>query len=300
MSGQLMSYLKKQITLLERCKMKWYKHKTGSHDDPDISDAWDRFGESAYNVFFILLEIYGEEYNHRDQENYIIFSQRFVARKLRKRWTKVEPILNYYQTKNRLSYFLVEKSIRLRVEDFVDITSNWTKRKNKQPTEAPTEAPTAIDSDTDTDTDIYNTYSLSNNSKGSYKDNNSLIADDLTLVYGPGVQESDLDEDEQKLLSYFQQNRIHVIAENGEAEWQTWHDAIKHPLSIIRLICKRYKDLKCKGEDCDESIVNTLKNIEQRHINDPILRPWPTLQTWLNGNLKKYQANKKRAASYER
>jgi len=51
--------------------MEWLKHSTSSHDDPDISDAMDEFGDAGYTVFFIILEIYGQEFNHANIDGWI-------------------------------------------------------------------------------------------------------------------------------------------------------------------------------------------------------------------------------------
>ena len=126
--------------------MKWFKHSTDSHDDPDVSDAMDEFGDAGYSVFFIILEIYGREFNQLS-DGWLSVSQAFVRRKLRKSWTKAEQILNFYQTKNRIYYETDGKQVRIKVPKFSKKASNWVKREqNKKqalPTEAPTEAPTA-------------------------------------------------------------------------------------------------------------------------------------------------------------
>ena len=126
--------------------MKWFKHSTDSHDDPDVSDAIDEFGDAGYSVFFIILEIYGQEFNQLS-DGWLGISQTFLRRKLRKSWTKVEQILNFYQTKNRIFYETDGRQVRIKIPKFIDISSNWTKRpkakKETLPTEAPTEVPTA-------------------------------------------------------------------------------------------------------------------------------------------------------------
>lgn len=124
--------------------MEWFKHKTASHDDPDISDCEDIYGDAGYSIFFKLLEVYGQEFNHLD-DGWLDVSQTFVRRKLRKTWTKVEQVLNFYQGKNRLCYTAEHGRLKYKVPNFIDIASNWTKRKPEAPTEVPTEAPTAIE-----------------------------------------------------------------------------------------------------------------------------------------------------------
>lgn len=122
--------------------MKWFQHRTCSHDDPDISDAWDELGDFGYLGFFVILEVYGEEFSHIDSEGFIDISKTFLRRKLRKSWTKVELLLNFYSKRNRIESKINGKRILINIPNFIDVASNWTKRP---PTEAPTEVPTAIE-----------------------------------------------------------------------------------------------------------------------------------------------------------
>ena len=128
--------------------MEWFKHKTASIDDPDIIEAEDRFGESGYNVFFKILEVYGDEFKKVGKDGNLRISKRVVGRKLRKRWSRVELILKYYQTKLRIFSTTDETDenyVFINIPDFIALASNWTRRPKKEPTEAPTEAPTAIE-----------------------------------------------------------------------------------------------------------------------------------------------------------
>jgi len=120
--------------------MEWYKHSTGSHDDPDISDAWDELGDFGYVGFFIILEIYGQEYSHRNSEDFITISHTFLRRKLRKSWEKVQLLLNFFQKRNRIISKNDGSDIMIKVPKFIALASNWTRRP---PTEEPTEEPTA-------------------------------------------------------------------------------------------------------------------------------------------------------------
>jgi len=122
--------------------MEWFKHQTCSHDDPDISDAWDEYGDAAYVVFFVILEIYGQEYNHTE-DGWLDISKRFLTRKLRKSWTKAEQVLSIYQGKGRIEFKENGTRVKIKCHKFIDIASNWTKRHADKPTEVPTEVPTA-------------------------------------------------------------------------------------------------------------------------------------------------------------
>jgi len=115
--------------------MKWFKHSTDSHDDPDISDAMDEFGQVGYSAFFILLEIYGKEFNHLDKDGWLTLSRRFVARKLRISSTKVEKLLNFYSERQRIAFKMDGNRVVFNIPQFIEIASNWTKRQGALPTE---------------------------------------------------------------------------------------------------------------------------------------------------------------------
>lgn len=140
--------------------MKWFKHRTASHDDPDISDARDKFGDAGYTAFFIILEIYGEEYSHLNSDKELKISLTFLRRKLRKSSTKVQQMLNFYSKRKKILSRIDPEDkdmIFIKVPKFIKLASNWTTRPKKQPTEAPTEAPTAIEVEEEEEVEVEST-----------------------------------------------------------------------------------------------------------------------------------------------
>jgi hypothetical protein len=126
--------------------MEWFKHATGSHEDPDISDAWDTFGDSGPLLFWIILEVFGAEYSHL-KNDWLTLSVAYFERKTRRKFKKSEKILEFFQNRERIYFKKDQQSISLTIPKFIKIASNWTIRpraeKPSLPTEAPTEAPTA-------------------------------------------------------------------------------------------------------------------------------------------------------------
>lgn len=84
--------------------MKWFKHITDSHEDPDISDAWDIIGDSALTVFWVTLEVYAKEYSHCDKDGYLYLSVNYWERKLRRKWKKIEEVWNFFREKGRFFF----------------------------------------------------------------------------------------------------------------------------------------------------------------------------------------------------
>ena len=121
--------------------MEWFKHYTQSHEDPDISDAWDTLGDSAL-VFWVILEVYGNEFSHLDSDGYLKLTVRYFERKLRRKWSKIEKILSFYQERSRIFFKRADQEVSIKIPKFIEVSSNWTKRQRRRPTEAPTEVPT--------------------------------------------------------------------------------------------------------------------------------------------------------------
>lgn len=124
--------------------MDWFKHLTCSHDDPDISDAWDEFGDAGVVVFWTTLEVYGREFSHA-VDGKLTISLKYFERKLRRKFKKFEKIFEFYMSRERIEYELCNDKLSLIIPKFVGLSSNWTKRTIKPPTEAPTEVPPAIE-----------------------------------------------------------------------------------------------------------------------------------------------------------
>ena len=125
--------------------MEWFKHKTNAHNDPVVADAWDEFGDAGYTIWFVLLEIYGQQFSTVNPNRKLDVSKAFLRRKFRKSWTKVEQILSFYATFGKLKLDITDKRVVIEIPKFKDILSNWTRRITLTPTESPTESPTAID-----------------------------------------------------------------------------------------------------------------------------------------------------------
>ena len=106
--------------------MKWFKHSVDSHDDPDVSDAEDIFGDAGYSAFFKIMELYAREYNNTNNEGNIKFSHGFLKRKLRKSSGKVQQILNFYQKKQRIFFKKDDEGITINIPKFIDIVDNWS------------------------------------------------------------------------------------------------------------------------------------------------------------------------------
>lgn len=128
--------------------MKWFKHSTSSHDDPDLSDAWDEFGDAGPTVFWVILEIYGSEFNNLSECGNMDVSLKFLERKLRRKYKKFEKIMSFFEKRQRIHSKVYQDRIVINIPKFLKLASNWTAR-NEKPTEAPTEvtteAPTAIE-----------------------------------------------------------------------------------------------------------------------------------------------------------
>lgn len=122
---------------------------TASHEDPDISDAWDKFGPIGPLVFWVILEIYGREFNRLNGNGELTLSWKYLQNKLRTKRKTTENILTFYQERSRIVSKTLSESVIIKIPKFLELSSNWVRRTHhtptEQPTEAPTESPTAIE-----------------------------------------------------------------------------------------------------------------------------------------------------------
>jgi hypothetical protein len=123
--------------------MEWFKHATGSHEDPDISDAWDTFGDSGPVIFWTILEVFGAEYSHL-KEGWLTLSIPYFERKMRRKFRKTEKVLEFFEKRERIYFRKEEQSISLTIPKFIKIASNWTIRPKDSPPVLPTEVPTEV------------------------------------------------------------------------------------------------------------------------------------------------------------
>jgi hypothetical protein len=121
--------------------MEWFKHSTGSHEDPDISDAWDQFGDAGPVIFWTILEVFGIEYSHL-KDGWLTLSIPFFERKMRRKFKKTEKILEFFEKRERIFFKKDQTTISITIPKFIKIASNWTTRPHEKPSPAPTEAPT--------------------------------------------------------------------------------------------------------------------------------------------------------------
>ena len=161
--------------------------------DPVVSDAWDEFGDAGYVVWFVLLEVYGQQYSSSKPDKKLDVSKVFLKRKFRKSWAKVEQVLNYYSEFGKLDVKINGKRVLIGIPKFTEILSNWTKRQTSLPTEAPTEQPTAktrVREDKEKDKELKQVKAFALPDKETIKDAaERKIRTDLEMVCGKLYEE---------------------------------------------------------------------------------------------------------------
>jgi len=188
--------------------MDWFKHKTCSHEDPDISDSWDTFGDAGPVVFWTILEVFGKEFSHLKDE-WLTLSLPYFERKLRRKWKKIEKILEFFEKRERIYFKKTISDVSITIPKFIAISSNWTVRPKHSPTESPTEitteSPTAKEEEEE-------------------KKKKKRIKN----IYGTQFQKVKLTEEEyQKLLKTFGQDKTQDMIDNMDIYLESKGDKYK-------------------------------------------------------------------------
>ena len=125
--------------------MKWYKHKTDLRNKRYIIDAMDLYGHQAYAFYNIMHEIYGEYYNETDECGQLTISMKNLRYNLRISEKKIRNLLTFFQNNHKILFRIAENDIIYKIPDFMELASNWTKRKRKEKLSTPAEGTTAIE-----------------------------------------------------------------------------------------------------------------------------------------------------------
>ncbi len=142
--------------------MLWYKKDTGLRNHPDISDVRDEFGDAGYAMYNMIMEIYGEHFARRSHDGKLSLSVKYLERELRRKFKKIHPVLVFFQNRSRIYFEVCDKTISIYIPNYIDISSNWTKRQNALPTEVPTakEAEVELEAEAEREADLKADHSL--------------------------------------------------------------------------------------------------------------------------------------------
>ena len=130
---------------MEECNMNWFKHETDLRNKKYMVDAINLYGHKAYAFFLMMREIYGEYYNETDDCGQLKISMKNLRFNTRISEKKLRNILKYFQKEKQIISRINESEIIFKIPRFIELASNWTKRKNKGKNEVTTEGTTAIE-----------------------------------------------------------------------------------------------------------------------------------------------------------
>ena len=125
--------------------MKWFKHETDLRNKKYMVDAMNLYGHKAYAFFLIMREIYGEYYNETDECGQLKISMKNLRFNTRISENKLRNLLKYFQKDGHIEYRIIENEIIYKIPQFIELVSNWTKRKGKEMLSTPAAGTTAIE-----------------------------------------------------------------------------------------------------------------------------------------------------------
>jgi len=111
--------------------MNWFKHKTDTHEDYQISDAFKKYGHLAYKFYFILHEVYAKYYNEHDKNDYVKISKQKLAKINNIYPRNIEKLLKYFKEKDKISYDIDGEIILFKILNFKKLHNRWIEREEK-------------------------------------------------------------------------------------------------------------------------------------------------------------------------
>lgn len=110
--------------------MKWFKHISDSHNDPDLNVAWDKFGDKAVILFWITLELYAKEFdkNSADKDGFIPITNWFhFQNQTRMKRKSIQNVLVFFASKNRILLKPDKDYVFIKIPKFIELADNYTR-----------------------------------------------------------------------------------------------------------------------------------------------------------------------------
>jgi len=137
--------------------MNWFHHETNLRNKPFMSAAMNLYGHQAYTFFLIMREIYGEHYNETDECGKLKITLKYLrnnARKITLKYLrnnarisekKLRILLTYFQKEEMILFKIIDKFVIYKMPGFIELASNWTKRKIREKSKKTTEGTPALE-----------------------------------------------------------------------------------------------------------------------------------------------------------
>lgn len=103
--------------------MKWFKHISDASEDLFIQDIESKFGDFGYAFWFKTLELIALH----GKDGVLEISWNVYQKKLHKRRTQVELLLNFCSTYSKLNFSSNENTVIISCKKFTEMTDNYTK-----------------------------------------------------------------------------------------------------------------------------------------------------------------------------
>jgi len=107
--------------------LKWFRHMTHARRDPVIAEAMQLFGNNGYAVYFIILELIGENYSVESPGKLkISWTQVQLESHLRR--TSLKRILSFYSEKSKFSFNYDDTYVWINCPKFKEFTDDYYQR----------------------------------------------------------------------------------------------------------------------------------------------------------------------------
>jgi hypothetical protein len=93
--------------------------------------AADRFGNTAYAAFWILLELYAKEFDHHDGESDFVVRLSWVRLQnvMRMKSKRLHNVLDYFSERGRIVYTRDGDEVTLHIPKFQELADEYTKKR---------------------------------------------------------------------------------------------------------------------------------------------------------------------------
>ena len=114
--------------------MKWFKHFSDAHNDPDLVVARDKFGDAAWVIYWTILEMYAKEFDKASAENggKLLLSWSDFRLKTRYKAKSIQNVIGFYQRKSKMKVEWEGEYMVVQIPRFIELADDYTRKHRKQ------------------------------------------------------------------------------------------------------------------------------------------------------------------------
>lgn len=181
--------------------MIWFKHFCDNHRGKSQQIIYENFGHTGIACYYILLELCAEKLNKKSTEKFtehhvkFEFHKSIIRQNFKTSWTKVELMLNQYQTLDLLFWTKNQSIVKIEIPILLDLLDSDHKRTRQRRGKDASWTPLELELEKELEVEVVNTTTTPSKKESWFEAFSFKTFGDLGLaMLSPKVEKAFIEE----------------------------------------------------------------------------------------------------------